>query len=47
MKYAGVSLSCPGSWTAQRGSRISAVTRSETRSNRSIFEIKALLPKLI
>lgn len=40
-----ISLSCPGSWTAQKGTRTSAVMRSETKKNRSMFKIKVLLPK--
>ena len=40
-----ISLSCPGSWTAQKGTRISAVMRYETKGNQLIFKIKILLPK--
>ena len=40
-----ISLSCPGSWTAQKGTRVSAVMRNETEKNQLIFKIKALLPK--
>jgi len=40
-----ISLSCPGSCTAQKGTRISAVMRYDTKKDRSIFKIKMLLPK--
>lgn len=40
-----ISLSRPGSWTAQKGTRASAVMRNDTKKNRSMFKIKVLLPK--
>lgn len=40
-------MSCPGSGTAQRGTRISAVMRPDINDSRSILKIKVLLPKLI
>ena len=45
LKKPCISLSCPGSWTAQKGTRSSAVMRSETKKDRSMFKIKVLLPK--